>query len=60
MNGVVKIMKNEGKKVIEQARNQDKTEIAGKESGKLSFEVDPRSVYKCVQCGTCWVFDGKD
>lgn len=53
MNGVVKIMKNEGKKVIEQARNQDKTEIAGKESGKLSFEVDPRSVYKCVQCGTC-------
>lgn len=53
MNGVVKIMKNEGKKVIEQARDQDKTEIAGKESGKHSFEVDRRSVYKCVQCGTC-------
>lgn len=46
-------MKNERKKEIEKAKKPDKTEITGKECGKQSFEVDRRSVYKCVQCGTC-------
>jgi fumarate reductase (CoM/CoB) subunit B len=51
-------MKNEGKKGTEQAKKPEKTkitenEINGNESGKQSFEVDRRSVYRCVQCGTC-------
>ena len=49
----MKTMKNEVKKETEQAKKQDKIEITGKESGKQLFEVDRRSVYKCVQCGTC-------
>ncbi|RXA18707.1 (Fe-S)-binding protein [Methanosarcina sp. MSH10X1] len=49
----MKNMKNEEKKEIEQVKEPDKTEITGKECGKQAFEVDRRSVYKCVQCGTC-------
>ncbi|MDD3042216.1 MAG: (Fe-S)-binding protein [Methanosarcinaceae archaeon] len=36
--------KESGKKIEAQGKNQIK---------KQSFEVDQRSVYKCVQCGTC-------
>lgn len=58
-------MKNEGKKETEQAKKPAKTKITDNEikitnngineneGGKQSFEVDRRSVYKCVQCGTC-------
>ena len=49
----MKTMKNEGKKETEQAKKPDKIETTGKESEKQAFEVDRRSVYKCVQCGTC-------
>jgi Fe-S oxidoreductase len=46
-------MKNEGKKETEQAKKPDKVKINEIESEKHPFEVDRRSVYKCVQCGTC-------
>ncbi|AKB45834.1 Fe-S oxidoreductase [Methanosarcina sp. Kolksee] len=58
-------MKNEGKKETEQAKKPAKTKITDNEikitnngineneGGKQSFEVDRRSVYRCVQCGTC-------
>ncbi|WP_048128775.1 (Fe-S)-binding protein [Methanosarcina lacustris] len=32
------------------SETRDKSETKGKEP---LFEIDPRSVYKCVQCGTC-------
>ncbi|MCQ1536756.1 (Fe-S)-binding protein [Methanosarcina sp. KYL-1] len=46
-------MKNEGKKETEKAKEMKAGEI--KKAGKLceNFEIDRRSVYKCVQCGTC-------
>ncbi|PAV12622.1 [Fe-S]-binding protein [Methanosarcina spelaei] len=53
-------MKNEGKKETEQTKETEKIKITPKninenesESEKQSFEVDRRSVYRCVQCGTC-------
>lgn len=54
----MKIMKNEGKKETEQAKEPEKTKITPNEINenkreKQPFEVDRRSVYRCVQCGTC-------
>lgn len=43
-------MKSEEKRKIEQAKELDKSEMKSKEQ---LFEVNRRSVYKCVQCGTC-------
>lgn len=54
----MKIMKNEGKKdemknEIRRAEELNEKKAGEKNSKKLPFEVDRRSVYKCVQCGTC-------
>jgi len=59
----VKTMKNEGKKETEQAKEPEKIKIINNEmtpneinesdSEQHPFEVDRRSVYRCVQCGTC-------
>ena len=49
----MKTMKNEGKKETEQAKELDKIEIREEKGKEKLFEVDRRSVYKCVQCGTC-------
>jgi fumarate reductase (CoM/CoB) subunit B len=49
----VKTVKNEGKKEIKQAKELDKSKVSEKKSTDQLFEVDRRSVYKCVQCGTC-------
>jgi fumarate reductase (CoM/CoB) subunit B len=49
----VKTVKNEGKKEIKQAKELDKSKVSEKKSKDQLFEVDRRSVYKCVQCGTC-------
>jgi len=49
----VKAVKNEGKEKIAQAKELDKNEIGEIKGKDQSFEVDRRSVYKCVQCGTC-------
>lgn len=56
----MRTMKNEGKKETEQAKETEKIKITPKkinenesESKKQLFEVDRRSVYRCVQCGTC-------
>lgn len=54
----MKIMKNEGKKdeikkEIRRAEELDEKRVGEKNSEKLPFEIDRRSVYKCVQCGTC-------
>ncbi|MDY9925795.1 (Fe-S)-binding protein [Methanosarcina sp.] len=46
-------MKNEGKKETGRAKELNENEISEKSSKKLPFEIDRRSVYKCVQCGTC-------
>lgn len=51
-------MKNEGKKdeikkEIRRAEELNEKDAGEKNSKKLPFEVDRRSVYKCVQCGTC-------
>ena len=46
-------MKNEGKKETEQAKELDKIEIREEKGKDQPFEVDRRSVYRCVQCGTC-------
>lgn len=49
----MKTMKNEEKKETKQAKELDKSEISDKTGNEHLFEVDRRSVYKCVQCGTC-------
>ncbi len=49
----MKAVKNEGKEKIVQAKELDKNEIGEIKGNDQSFEVDRRSVYKCVQCGTC-------
>lgn len=49
----MKAVKNEGKEKIAQAKELDKNEIGEIKGKDQSFEVDRRSVYKCVQCGTC-------
>jgi fumarate reductase (CoM/CoB) subunit B len=49
----VKTLKNEGKKKIAQAKEIDKSEISEMKGKDQPFKVDRRSVYKCVQCGTC-------
>ncbi len=46
-------MKNEEKNIAKQAKELDKNETSGKTGKEQLFEVDRRSVYKCVQCGTC-------
>lgn len=46
-------MKNEEKNVTKQAKELDNTETSGKTEKEQFFEIDRRSVYKCVQCGTC-------
>ncbi len=46
-------MKNEGKKETEQAKRLDEIGISQEKGEKQPFEVDRRSVYRCVQCGTC-------
>lgn len=49
----MRYMKNEGKKETGRAKELNENEISEKSSKKLPFEIDRRSVYKCVQCGTC-------
>lgn len=49
----MKTVKNEEKKETKRANELDKNEVSGKTGKKQPFEVDRRSVYKCVQCGTC-------
>lgn len=49
----MRYMKNEGKKETGRAEELNENEISEKSSKKLPFEIDRRSVYKCVQCGTC-------
>jgi len=49
----VKTVKNEEKKETKRANEPDKNEVSGKTGKKQPFEIDRRSVYKCVQCGTC-------
>jgi fumarate reductase (CoM/CoB) subunit B len=46
-------MKNEEKNIAKQSKELDKNETSGKTGKEQLFEVDRRSVYKCVQCGTC-------
>lgn len=46
-------MKNEEKNVTKQVKELDNTETSGKTEKEQFFEIDRRSVYKCVQCGTC-------
>ena len=51
-------MKKEGKKEEVKkgnckAEELNKTEMVEKNGKEKPFEVDRRSVYKCVQCGTC-------
>ncbi|AKB34623.1 Fe-S oxidoreductase [Methanosarcina siciliae C2J] len=46
-------MKNEGKKETGRSEELNGKEVGEKNSKEFSFEVDRRSVYKCVQCGTC-------
>jgi Fe-S oxidoreductase len=46
-------MKNEERKVVKQAKELDRSEKDSKKGEDQPFEVDRRSVYKCVQCGTC-------
>lgn len=47
------VKKEETKEEIERAEKLNEKETGEKNSKKLPFEVDRRSVYKCVQCGTC-------
>jgi fumarate reductase (CoM/CoB) subunit B len=49
----VKTLKNERKKKIKQAKKIDESKINEVKAKNQPFEVDRRSVYKCVQCGTC-------
>ena len=49
----MKTVKNEEKKETKRANEPDKNEVSGKTGKKQPFEIDRRSVYKCVQCGTC-------
>jgi Fe-S oxidoreductase len=44
---------NEKNNKIKQAEKLDKDEIKEMKSRDHTFEIDRRSVYKCVQCGTC-------
>jgi len=46
-------MKKEGKKETGRPEELNGKEIGDKNSKECTFEVDRRSVYKCVQCGTC-------
>jgi len=49
----VKVVKNEEKRNIGRAKEPHKSEISEMKGKEQLFEVDRRSVYKCVQCGTC-------
>ena len=44
---------NEKNKKIGQAKKLDKDKIKEMKGRDHPFEIDRRSVYKCVQCGTC-------
>ena len=49
----MKTVKNKEKREIKRAKELDKSEISEMKGKNQSFELDRRSVYKCVQCGTC-------
>jgi len=49
----VKTVKNKEKREIKRAKELDKSEISEMKGKDQPFELDRRSVYKCVQCGTC-------
>lgn len=49
----MKTVKNKEKREIKRAKELDKSEISEMKGKDQSFELDRRSVYKCVQCGTC-------
>jgi fumarate reductase (CoM/CoB) subunit B len=49
----VKTVKNKEKREIKRAKELDKSEISEMKGKNQPFELDRRSVYKCVQCGTC-------
>jgi len=49
----VKTVKNKEKREIKRENELDKSEISEMKGKNQSFELDRRSVYKCVQCGTC-------
>jgi fumarate reductase (CoM/CoB) subunit B len=52
----VKTVKNKEKREIKRAKELDKSEISEMKGKNQPFELDRRSVYKCVQCGTCRSF----
>jgi len=49
----VKTVKNKEKREIKREKELDKSEISEMKGKNQPFELDRRSVYKCVQCGTC-------
>lgn len=49
----MKTVKNKEKREIKRAKELDKSEISEMKGKNQPFELDRRSVYKCVQCGTC-------
>ncbi len=49
----MKTVKNKEKREIKRENELDKSEISEMKGKNQSFELDRRSVYKCVQCGTC-------
>lgn len=52
----MKTVKNKEKREIKRAKELDKSEISEMKGKDQPFELDRRSVYKCVQCGTCRSF----
>jgi len=52
----VKTVKNKEKREIKRAKELDKSEISEMKGKDQPFELDRRSVYKCVQCGACRSF----
>lgn len=52
----MKTVKNKEKREIKRAKELDKSEISEMKGKNQPFELDRRSVYKCVQCGTCRSF----
>lgn len=49
----MKTVKNKEKREIKREKELDKSEISEMKGKNQPFELDRRSVYKCVQCGTC-------
>ena len=52
----MKTVKNKEKREIKRAKELDKSEISEMKGKDQPFELDRRSVYKCVQCGACRSF----